>query len=138
MRDNNVKRRKRRDLYSLYKKGLEEGRFSSMREAGVWLSRQPAPCYYISADEAAKLVGRILGNRSLIDVNPSTRRMAWHLYKNYKGYLSSHPNTKRSRISIMNELVDRPAPEFYMTSDAVRRMLREEINDVKRKMGWGD
>lgn len=138
MRDTKLKQRKRRDLYSLYKIGLNEGRFSSMREAGVWLSRQPAPCYYISPEEACKLIGRILGGRGLEDVNSSTRRMVWALYRNYKEYLYKHPKSRKSRVSIMNELVDQPAPEFYMTSDAIRRALREEINEVKRKTGWGD
>ena len=50
MRDNKLKQRKRRDLYSLYKKALEEGRFSSMRDAGAYLCRQPAPCFYISPE----------------------------------------------------------------------------------------
>ena len=59
--------------------------------------------------------------------------MAWRLYRDYKAYLLKHPGTKKSRVSIMNELVDQPAPEFYMTSEAIRRMLREEINEVKKK-----
>lgn len=133
MRDNKLKQRKRRDLYVLYKKGLEEGRFSSMRDAGSYLCRQPAPCFYISPESATLLIGRILANQSLIDLNSSTRRMAWRLYQDYKNYLSTHPNTKRSRVSIMNELVDQPAPEFYMTSEAIRRMLREEINEARKK-----
>lgn len=138
MRDTKLKQRKRRDLYSLYKKGLEEGQFTSMREAGAWLVRQPAPCFYISPEEACKLIGRILGNRSLIDVNSSTRRMVWELYRRYKDYLYRNPKTKKSRISIMNELVEQPAPEFYMTSDAVRRTLRNEISEVKIRTGWGE
>lgn len=138
MRDTKLKQRKRRDLYSLYKKGLEEGRFSSMREAGAWLSRQPAPCYYISPEEACKLVGRVLSNQSLIDVNSSTRRMVWALHRKYKEYLYTHPKSRKSRVSIMNELVEQPAPEFYMTSDAIRRALRDEINEVKKKTGWGE
>lgn len=136
MRDNKLKQRKRRDLYTLYKKGLEEGRFTSMRDAGAYLCRQPAPCFYISPETASLLVGKVLDNRGLNGLNSSTRRMAMQLFRDYKEYLYKHPQNKRSRVSILNDLVDRPAPEFYMTADAVRRMLREEINEVKRKVGW--
>jgi len=136
MRDNKLKLRKRRDLYTLYKKGLEEGRFSSMRDAGRYICRQPAPCFYVSPEFASQLIGRIMANRSLADMNSSMRRMAARLYSDYKDYLLKHPDTKKSRVSIMNELVEMPAPEFYMTGDAVRRSLREEINETKKKFGW--
>lgn len=138
MRDKQLVQRKRRDLYSLYKKGLEEGRFTSMRDAAAYICRQPAPCFYISEREATLLIGKIIANRSLADLNTSKRRRAYQLYRDYKDYLSKYPGTKRSRISILNELVERPAPEFYMTSNAVRRILIEEIRKVKNNMGWGD
>ena len=138
MRDNELKQRKRRDLFALYKKGLQEGRFTSMRDAGTILSRHPAPCYYISPEQATLLIGRILDNRSLMDLHASQRRMVWQLYREYKEYLLKHPDTKLSRVRIMNELVDRPAPEFYMTNEAVRRILREENLKAKRKVGWAD
>lgn len=127
MRDTRLKQLKRQDLYSLYRKGLAEGRFTSMRDAGIWLSTQPAPCFYTSPETAYKLIGRILAQHSLVDLNPSTRRMARRLYEDYKEHLRYHPDDKRSRVEIMNELVERPAPEFYMTPDAIRRALREEI-----------
>lgn len=138
MKDTTLIKKKRRDLYALYRKGLEEGRFSSMRDAGNYLATIPAPCFYTSPEAASLLVGRLLDGRSLSDLNSSKRRLVRRLHEEYKKYLSDHPGTKLSRVRIMNELVDRPAPEFYMTPDAIRRALRIEIQDTKRKMGWGE
>ena len=59
------------------------------------------------------------------------------LWNDYKEYLESHPDNKRSCIDIMDELVQRPAPEFYMEPAAIRRMLAEEIEETKSQMGWG-
>ena len=128
MRDTRLKQMKRQALYAVYRNGLTEGRFNSMRDAGVWICTQPAPCFFVSPEFASQLVGRFLSNQSLVDLNPSTRRMARRLYMDYQEYMRYHPNNKRSRVEIMNELVDRPAPEFYMTPDAIRRALREEMN----------
>ena len=138
MKDNSLTQRKRRDLYSLYLKGLREGKFTSVRDAGAWIVKQPAPCYYISPEHADEYIGKLMANQSLIKLNSSTRRAAWKLYRDYKEWLAKHPGTKRSRISVVYELVERPAPEFYMTSDAARRLLGEAITEAKRKAGWGD
>ena len=136
MRDKELIQRKRRDLYSLYKKGLEEGRFSSVLDAARFLCCHPAPCYYISPEQATLLIGRLLDGRGLDKLHQSNRRMVLQLYVDYKHYLSTYPGTKNSRVKILNELVDRPAPEFYMTEEAVRKIIREENIKARRKAGW--
>lgn len=136
MRDTELKRRKAEAIYCVYKKGLEEGRFSSMREAGEWVRVQPAPCYFISAEKASEQVGMILSGVSLMDLNDSQRRKIWRLYKEYKNFLAEHPGTKLSRDRIMESIVDRPAPEFYMTAEGIRKVLRTHIKEVRRKRGW--
>lgn len=136
MKDTRLWQRKREALYALYVKGLDEGRFSSMRNAGIYLSKHPAPCFFISPERASLLVGRVLSGKPIDDLHVSQQRMVRRLCSDYKEYLSAHPGTKMSRVSIMNILVDRPAPEFYMTGGAVRRALRDEIRKARRKMGW--
>ena len=136
MRDKQLKQRKRLDLYSLYKKGLQEGRFSSVLDAARYLCRHPAPCFYISPEQATLLIGRILDGRGIGNLSASQRRMVLQLFVDYKNYLSQHPETKSSRVRILNELVDNPAPEFYMTEEAVRKIIREENLKARRKAGW--
>ena len=133
MRDNGLTRAKRRDLYAVYKRGLEEGRFTSIRSASEWISRQPAPCFYISPEAAYKYIGWVRARRSLMNFNASQRRMIRRLYSDYNKYLSDHPDTKRSCIDIMDELVQRPAPEFYMSPGSIKVVLLEEIAKVKKR-----
>ena len=135
MRDNALTKMKREALYSLYKKGLEEGRFSSVSEAGEWISHQPAPCYYVSPEKAYKCIGWIKARRSLANLNASQRRLARQLYENYKDYLIANPHSKRSCIDIMDELLQQPAPEFYMTPDSIRVTLVKTIAQVRKKHG---
>lgn len=136
MRDTELKRKKAEALYSVYKQGLQEGRFSSLYDAARTVSRSPAPCFYISAKRASILLGRIQARISLIDLNSSQRRMIWQLWRNYREYLAKHPDNTLSRERILEILVDEPAPEFYISTDGARRLLCEEIKRARRKNGW--
>ncbi len=136
MKDTEIKRKKADALYSVYKKGLVEGRFDSLFGAGRWCAVQPAPCFFISARQASLLLGRIQARVSLINLSSSQRKMAWRLWRNYREYLQKHPGNTLSRERILEILVDEPAPEFYITGDAARRILRGEILKARRAHGW--
>lgn len=136
MRDTELKRKKAEALYSVYKQGLQEGRFASLYDAGRCCSRSPAPCFFISAKRASILLGRIYAHISLIDLNPSQRRMVWQLWHNYNAYLADNPECNLSRERILEILVDEPAPEFYITTDGARRLLYTEIKRTRKKIGW--
>lgn len=136
MRDTGLKKKKAEALYAVYRRGLDEGRFSSLSAAGDWCSRQPAPCFYISAKRASLLLGRIFAGISLLDLSSSQRRMVWRLHDDYRRYLREHPGTTLSRERILELLVDEPAPEFYMTGDAARRVLRAEIVRQRKRKKW--
>ena len=62
--------------------------------------------------------------------------MVWRLHDDYKKYLAEHPGTTLSRERIMEILVDRPAPEFYLSTDGARKMLAMEIKRRRRLRGW--
>lgn len=136
MKDTELKRRKAGALYTVYKQGLQEGRFDSLFGAGRYCAHQPAPCFFVSPKQASLLVGRIKSYTSLINLHSSQRRMAWRLYYDYVRYREENANDTLSRERVMEILVDQPAPEFYITGDAARRMLRGEIMRTRRAMGW--
>ena len=136
VKDTELKRKKAEALYSVYRTGLIEGRFDSLFGAGRYCARQEAPCFFISAKQASLLMGRIFSFTSLINLNTSQRKMAWRLYADYMRYLEEHPQNTLSRERVMEILVDQPAPEFYISGDGARRILRGEIMRTRRKMGW--
>lgn len=136
MRDTELKRKKARALYSVYKKGLEEGRFDSLLGAGRYCALQPAPCFFISAKQASLMLGRIAAKVSLINLNSSQRRMIWQLWRNYQDYLQVHPDNTLSRERVLELLVDEPAPEFYISGEGARKIIWQEIRKVRRAKGW--
>lgn len=133
MKDTELKRLRDRDLYEVYRRGLEEGRFVSMRDAADYVRQQPAPQYYISSREASLQIGRIEARISLIGLNALSRRRIWRLYDNYVAFLNDNPDTELTRERILEILVDEPAPEFYIGAEMARKILQQEIAKVRQK-----
>ena len=136
MRDTELNDRKAEALYCAYKQGLEQGKFASLFGAGRSVALSPAPSFFISAKRASLLLGRIDSHISLINMHAPNRRMAWRLWHDYHQYLAEHPGNTLSRERILETLVEEPAPEFYISADAARRILRKCILKARRKMGW--
>lgn len=126
MKNTDLKKERDRALYLAFKKGLGEGKFATMRDAAKYVCRQPAPRFFIEPEKASIIIGRILANVSLINLNASSRRMAWQLYRNYNDYLAAHPDCKLSRGRIMEILVYEPAPEFYLEPQRTRKIIYKE------------
>lgn len=133
MRDTELIRAKEDAIYAVYKRGLEEGRFRSFREAGAWVCRQPAPRYFIDSRTASLLIGKIRNQDFLMGLHPSSRRLVIHLEGKYRKYLCEHPKGTLSRERVMELLVDEPAPEFYISPEGARRIIRKAIRRVREQ-----
>ena len=135
MRNKELKEARDKALYAAYRKALGECTFATMRDAAHYVCKQPAPRFFIEAEKASILVGRILANISLINQNNSTRRLTWELFRRYKAYLTEHPDNKLSRERVLELLVDQPAPEFYIDAQRARKIIYKERN--RRRQRWG-
>lgn len=136
MKDSELKRRRDADLYKAYLQGLEAGAFNNMSQAADYVIRQPAPQFYISSREANLHIGRIQAGISLISLNSTSRRRVWRIYDNYMAYMAKHPDNKLSRERVIEQIVDEPAPEFYISWTSARHILKREIN--KRRKKWAE
>ena len=132
MRCTELKRQRDKAIYECYKKGLEEGRFSSLFSAARYIMKQPAPRFYIEGRTASLLVGKLLSGER-IDVHPSTYRLASRLKEDYLKYISEHQETVMPREWILEQLVERPAPEFYLGWRSILYILEREIKKVRSK-----
>lgn len=134
MKNMELKRSRDAALYETFKRGLSNGGFATMRDAARYVCKQPAPRFFIEAEKASLLVGRIMSGVSLINMNACSRRMAWHLYRQYMEYLEAHPDNRLSRERVMEILVDRPAPEFYIEQQRARKIIYQERR--KARLRW--
>ena len=136
MRDVSLKEKRDSDIYRLYLRGLEATEFTSLSGAAKYVCRHPAPCFYITAKQANLQIGKILSNISLIALSSKTRAKIWRLYDNYVQYMKDHPDCREPRQSVLDILVEQEAPEFYLDTQRVRKILKKEVNKRRRK--WMD
>lgn len=125
-------------LYAAYKEGLQQGKFTSLRDASRIICTQPAPRYFISPERARIRIGLFRSGWSLISVTPTIRRMTRQLCKEYDRFVAEHPGENNSYSWVAEHIVLQPAPEYYMTPDAVRRILSKVIHKVRKDRGWGE
>ena len=133
MRDTGLIRAKEDAIYEVYKRGLVEGKFRSFRDAGDWVCKQPAPKFFIDSRTASLLIGKVLAGQSIHNMHSSSRRLVRQLHRNYVQFMEDNPGCTLSRDRVMELLVDEPAPEFYLTGDATRRILRKAIKRVRER-----
>lgn len=135
MRDNDLIRQKAEDLYEVYLRGIETMTFSSLRDAAEWVVFQPARRFYIEARTASLLVTRYHDGNFMTGMHPASIRMIMRLYNLLQGHFIANPGDNRPVLHIMEELVEQPAPEFYITPEAARKILRKAI--AQRRSQWG-
>lgn len=134
MKDTELKRQRDRDLYKVYVRSLSTGYFASIGEAADHARRQPAPQWYISARTASLLIGRIMAHQSLINLNSNSRQRIWYLYDAYRDYLKAHPGCTLSRELILEQLVEQPAPHFFVSAGRAKHIIIYERRAAIKRM----
>lgn len=137
MKDTELKEMRDREFYRLYVRSLDDGmHFESQRKAADILKDRPAPGYFISAREASLQIGKLMCHVQDIGVSSQQRRKINDIYRRYKEYLRSHTDCAMSRIQVLELIVDDEAPEWYMTSELARKILRKECRRRRKELGW--
>ena len=111
MKDQELRKLRDKAVYQVYLKGSEEGSLTSLRTAANYIRNHPAPRYYIDARTASLLIGRIEKHISLLNINSSSRRRIWQLYRRYCEYRKEHPESEMPREHVLEIIVEEPAPE---------------------------
>lgn len=120
------------DLYMTFVAGIRENTFGSTAEAVDYARRQSAPQYYISARTASLLIGRIENRMSLMDLNSNSRRRIWHIYSLYLEYLRDNPGCTLPRELILEEIVEGPAPEFFVSHGRAKHIVLYERREARK------
>lgn len=131
MKDTELKEKRDKDLYCVYRRGLECGQFLTMRDAAEFVRKQPAPQFYISSREAMKHVSSIESGISLIHLNSESRKRIWTLYDRLVAYRAENPS--KSPLEAMEIITAQPAPEFYIGAEMARKILQKERKKARQK-----
>lgn len=134
MKDTELKRLRDHDLYRTFMASLRDNTFGTTAEAADFARKQPAPQFYISARTASLLIGKIENRISLYELNSNSRRRIWQIHSLYREYLRQHPGCTTPRELILEEIVERPAPEYYVSLDRAKHIILYERKEARRRL----
>ena len=121
MKDTELKRARDRALYDAYKSALKEREFRNQDEAIAYVCQHASPRFWISPENLAAEISRILQGRPTVARGPHSRRRIAVLYERYQARRMGCP--AMPRIAICEILVEEQAPEFYISRDFARQVI---------------
>lgn len=128
MRDTELKEARDCDLFLCYQQALRTYNFQHEAEVINFVCSNPAPRFYISSDECSNLLGRFFAGKRLERMHPLAYKRLKVLAEMYKQYVRGENGMKGlSRDRVCEALVDMPAPEFYVSPDYARKIIKRQI-----------
>lgn len=126
-KDTSLRQKRDAELYSVYLRGLRECSFSSETEAVDWVRSQSASEFYVSPKALVNYICTIRKGSTPSKMYSWNEKKITLLYQMYLNYMEQHPTTTRSTILICEELVESPAPCFFIGREIARRIIKKEI-----------
>ena len=133
-KDTELKRMRDRALYEAYVRGLEGNSFENMPQAIDFARKQCAPQFFLSARTASLYIAAAERGESLSSMNPGSRARVEKLREMYAEYRMEHPEDRRSRELILEDLVELPAPEFYIGYEMAKKIIFRERRKAQERM----
>lgn len=119
------------DLMRAYYTQLAKSDYIIMPEIFSIISNSPAKRFWVSEERAAIVISAMLAGRSVPhNMHPNKRQMYDEIFRRFLLLRKSRPND--SVYQLVSEIVNQPAPKFYLTP----RTVGEIIYRIKK--GWYD
>lgn len=116
------------DLCKVYRAYLDACTYVCMEDVWQHLSEWPARRFYVSERRAYKVVQRLLhGGRPLRGMHEQKREMFLEIYFKAMELRGRYP--ARSLLSIVREVVNSPAPKFYLGASSIKKIVRERFKE---------
>lgn len=110
------------ELSALFRKMLCETEMNSLNELFAAVVKQPSSRFWVSEDRAAIVVRDVIHRGyDLRQMKLQTARMYAEILKRVLKIREKNP--ERDIYSIVFEVVNSPAPEFYLTSDSAKVLI---------------
>lgn len=118
-------------LLKAYREQVDAAEFVRLNEIGKRIVNSPSPRFWVSEERAAAVISAIMrGKPILATMRPTKREMFEEIHKRVLDLKRLHPDW--CLCELIHEVVNSPAPKFYMeVSSALERLF-------KIRNGWYD
>lgn len=127
-----AKERRNAVILDMYYDYLAENGWTNPDDFAEWLSKQPAPGFYQEFENARRIVSLILRGKELpLKMNKLLKKMFYDMAELLKKHPEYNPK-KTGRYLLLEEIMDCPAPSFYLSKDRIRSIVYEEMRNRLR------
>lgn len=114
------------DIYYDY---MHENGFCSFREFAKWLTKQPAPRFYVEFETARRFVSLILRNKQ-----PKCKAVYYDLAEifRYRYRPAVIGIGRRVDYTPLLDMIEEPAPSFYLSVESITGILYREVRSRLR------
>lgn len=120
---------KGKDVVNALYKAMSENPDKKILELFDIARKFPAPCFYVTFGNARRLVSMLDRGLELPMVNENKKAM----YKELHRRLNKARGDKKKCYQLLNDIINSPAPEFYMDAETFKQIFYKTIRSKKRK-----
>lgn len=118
-----------RALYDSYLKVLSTGECQTLHEAVERARKSPAPHYFTSDWNCAKIMSKMFAGEETGLKNPDKIRKFNALFEEVKRYKEEHDEWP-GLVNVCREVVHHPAPEYFICHNTAKQII---LRERKRK-----
>lgn len=123
-------RQRNDDLMRAYREQLAKARFIVMPDIFSLVAESPSSRFWVSEERAAIVVSRMLAGKPLPQMRANKREMFEEIFFRFLLLRQSCPSL--SVFELVSDIVNQPAPKFYLTPRTVGELIYRIRN------GWYD
>lgn len=117
------------DVVNALYKAMSENPDKKVLELFDIARKMEAPSFYVTFDDARRLVSMLDRGLELPLKNENKKRMYQELYNRLK----KKRGDKKLCYQLLEEIITSPAPEFYMDAETFKQVFYKTIRNKKRK-----
>ncbi len=124
-------RKRNAALLKAYREQITSTGYIRLSEIGERIVNSPSPRFWVSEERAAVVVSAIMRGKPVLDsMRPSKREMFEEIHRRVVALKEAHPDWQLCQL--VSEVVNSPAPKFYMEASFDLERL------FKIRNGWYD
>ena len=118
------------DLFEAFHRNLKESK--SVKEAITHTVNSPAKKFYVSTEEAKRIYSKIMNGCPIDRISEEFQEMYREVVVRSLRYKLEH--IEKPIGEIIEEIIEQPAPKFYLKPGSARSMIYDHIKHRKRRM----
>lgn len=130
-----VREMRRQDIVNSFFKSMRELRqgtpFITQSEVIEHAAKSSAPRFYVTFENARRFVSLLMRKKQLPISNENKIEMYKEIYRRYKARVKDC--NKRYKYLLLENIIEEPAPSFYIDEETFRGIVYRTLRDNSRK-----